>query len=99
MINSVVADPTAHARFLWRNGEIVPWEEANVHVTAVGHGSVASVFEGLKAYWSDRKQQLFCFRLREHMERLISSARLARIQCSWSVDQMVESVLELLRGK
>lgn len=98
MINSVVADPTAHARYLWRNGEVVPWEDAQVHITSVGHGSVASVFEGLKAYWNDRKQQLFCFRLREHMQRLIASARLARIQCSWSIDDLVQAVIDLLRA-
>lgn len=98
MISSVVADPAAHARFLWRNGKLVPWEEAKVHVTAVGHASVASVFEGLKAYWSIGGEQLFCFRLTEHMERLIASSRLARIQCPWSVDQMVEAVLQLLRA-
>lgn len=98
MISSVVADPAAHARFLWRNGALVPWEDAKVHVTAVGHASVASVFEGLKAYWSSRDEQLFCFRLTEHMERLIASARLARIQCPWTIDQLAEGVLQLLRA-
>jgi branched-chain amino acid aminotransferase len=98
VISSVIADPEAHATYLWRNGNLVPWTEALVHVTAVGHASVASVFEGLKAYWNEQKQELYCFRLQEHMERLVSSARLARIRCDWSVDQLVTGVLEMLRA-
>ena len=98
MSSTFIADPSAHAHFLWRNGELVPWQSAQVHVTSVGHASVASVFEGLKAYWNSGEEQLNCFRLREHMERLVSSARLARIRCAWSVEQMVDAVLVLLRA-
>ncbi len=98
MITSVVADPAAHANFLWRNGQLVPWEEANVHVSAVGHASVAAVFEGLKAYWNADEQQLYCFRLPEHMGRLLSSARLARVKCSWTEEQLIEAVVQLLEA-
>lgn len=98
MSSSHIANPHAHARFLWREGKLVPWESAQIHVTSVGHASVASVFEGLKAYWSEAEGQLNCFRLHEHMERLASSARLARIRCDWTVEQMSEAVLTLLRA-
>jgi branched-chain amino acid aminotransferase len=98
VISSVIADPQAHAKYLWRSGRLVPWNEATVHISAVGHASVASVFEGLKAYWNEERQQLYCFRLREHMERLIDSARLARIACNYTADQLVDAVLELLRA-
>ncbi len=98
MLSSFIADPKIHASYLWRNGELVPWEQASVHVTSVGHASVASVFEGLKAYWNPGNQQLYCFRLQEHMARLVSSARLARLKCSWTAEQMVAAVEELLRA-
>jgi branched-chain amino acid aminotransferase len=98
MSSSFIADPSAHARFLWRNGDLVPWQSAQIHVTSVGHASVASVFEGLKAYWNPKERQLNCFRLREHMQRLVVSARLARIQCAWTVPQMEDAVLALLRA-
>jgi branched-chain amino acid aminotransferase len=98
MSSSHVANPNAHARYLWREGKLVPWESAQIHVTSVGHASVASVFEGLKAYWSEAGGQLNCFRLQEHMERLVSSARLARIRCDWSVEGMCEAILALLRA-
>ena len=98
MIESVIADPSAHEEFLWRNGKLEAWNSSLVHVTAVGHASVASVFEGIKAYWNEEKQELYCFRLTEHIERLISSARLARLECKWSVDELVAATLLLLRA-
>jgi branched-chain amino acid aminotransferase len=58
MIESVIADPSAHEQFLWRNDALETWESSMVHVTAVGHSSVASVFGGIKAYWNAEHQQL-----------------------------------------
>src|ERR1700684_2990694 len=98
VISSVIADPQAHAKYLWCSGRLVPWNEATVHISAVGHASVASVFEGLKAYWNEERQELYCFRLREHMQRLVLSARLCRMECSYTVDQLVDAVLELLKA-
>jgi len=48
---------------IWRNGEIIPWEEATIHVNSVGHASVAGIFEGIKAYWNEDDRQLYVFRL------------------------------------
>ena len=36
------------ADFIWRNGQIIPWAEATIHVNAVGHASVAGIFEGMQ---------------------------------------------------
>jgi len=47
------------ADFIWRNGEIVPWAEATIHVNAVGHASVAGIFEGIKAYWNEEQGELY----------------------------------------
>ena len=98
MSSSHIANPYAHAPYLWRQGNLVPWDSAQIHVSSVGHASVASVFEGLKAYWNAAEGQLNCFRLHDHMERLASSARLARIRCDWAVEAMCEAVLTLLRA-
>lgn len=98
MIQSVIADPSAHEKYLWRNDKLEPWESSSVHVTSVGHASVASAFEGIKAYWNAQANQLFCFRLVEHMERLVASARLARLACPWTVDELVSATVELLRA-
>lgn len=97
-MKSVIKDATAHARFLWREGELVRWSEAKVHVSSVGHASVAAVFEGIKAYWNEQQQELFCFRLRDHVSRLLFSARLARLSCCWTEEQVLSGILDLLRA-
>lgn len=83
---------------IWRNGELVPWAEARVHVSAVGHSSVASFFEGIKAYWNPDRQELYVFRLGEHMERLVQSARMMRVDLAYDAAQLEQAVVELLRA-
>jgi branched-chain amino acid aminotransferase len=83
---------------LWREGELVKWDEATVHVRSVGHASVSSVFEGVRAYWNPDDQQLYAFRLTEHLDRLLESARLARLNVRWTSPELAEAVLEVLRA-
>ncbi len=87
-----------HARYLWRNGELVPWSEATVHVTAAGHASVSSVFEGIKAYWNPQHEELYVFRLREHMQRMVESLKLVRLGTTYSLDAMIGGVLDVLKA-
>ena len=65
------------AEFIWMNGKIIPWQEATVHVFthALHYGS--SVFEGIRIY--ETKNGPAIFRGREHYERLLFSAKVARI--------------------
>lgn len=65
------------ADYIWMNGKIIPWQEATVHVFthALHYGS--SVFEGIRIY--ETKQGPAIFRGREHYERLLFSAKVARI--------------------
>jgi branched-chain amino acid aminotransferase len=95
--NALSLPDTADPEFLWRNGEIVPWASATVHVNAVGHASVSAVFEGIKAYKADRGAELLVFRLEDHMARLVESTRLARIALGFDCGTLCEGVVELLR--
>jgi len=83
---------------LWREGALVPWDQATIHVNAVGHASVSGVFEGIRAYWNEKQGMLHVFRLHEHMQRFVESARLARLKISFSVDQLVQASLALLQA-
>jgi branched-chain amino acid aminotransferase len=85
-----------HLQYLWLDKQLVPWESATVHVNAVGHGSVSSVFEGIKAYWNDDEGQLYVFRLREHIDRLYDSLRIAELSSPYGKDDISAAVLELL---
>ena len=70
---------TAHPEYIWWNGERRPWDECTVHVTELGWSTVGAVFEGIRAYTGDDPDELYVFRLREHLERLERSMRLVRL--------------------
>lgn len=87
----------SHPTYLWWNGRQMPWEEATVHVTDLAWSTVGAVFEGIRGYWNEEQQELYVFRLREHMERLIDSMRLVRLPLDYSADELIEASLTLLR--
>ncbi len=80
---------------IWRNGEFIRWEDAKIHVLShvVSYGS--SVFEGIRCY--ETKNGPAIFRLREHMRRLIDSAKIYRIDpFPFTVDQLSAATVELV---
>jgi len=80
---------------IWFSGEFVPWDEANVHVlTHTLHYGLA-VFEGIRAYKCDNDRSAV-FRLKEHVDRLYSSAHIANIKIPFTKEQTTEAILELL---
>ncbi|MCA9832569.1 MAG: branched-chain amino acid transaminase [Thermomicrobiales bacterium] len=89
---------TAHPEYLWRNGELVKWEDATIHLTDLAWGAVGAVFEGIRAYTTADGQGLNVFRLPEHMQRLRDSSRLVRLPLSYSVDDLIGFTIELLRA-
>ena len=77
---------------IWFNGELVPFEKATIHVLShvVHYGS--SVFEGIRCYDTDRGPAIF--RLREHMQRLIDSAKIHRMETGYDLDTLCEACVE-----
>lgn len=84
------------ADYIWMNGEIMPWDQAQVHVFthALHYGS--SVFEGIRAY--DTGDGPAIFRGREHFERLLFSCKVARIPSPLGIDQWMEVAAQVLRA-
>lgn len=80
---------------IWFNGKLVPYEEATIHVLShvVHYGS--SVFEGIRCYKTERGPAVF--RLREHMQRLIDSARIYRMEIPYTVEELEAATLETIR--
>ncbi|SDX83106.1 branched-chain amino acid aminotransferase [Amycolatopsis xylanica] len=97
-MNALAAPATDHPQWIWRNGELTGWRDATIHVNAVGHASVAAVFEGAKAYRAADGERLLVFRLDEHLRRLYQSARICRLNLPFDVDRLRTAVLELLRA-
>ncbi len=82
--------------WIWRNGTLVGWESALIHVNAVGHASVSAIFEGIKAYRAADGERLLLFRLDDHLHRLYDSARLCRLRLPYQLQELRHAVLHLL---
>jgi branched-chain amino acid aminotransferase len=80
---------------IWHNGRFIAWDDARIHVLShvVSYGS--SVFEGLRCY--ETKKGPAIFRLREHTRRLLDSAKIYRIPVDYTVEQLMEAQVELVR--
>jgi branched-chain amino acid aminotransferase len=87
--------PIEKADKIWMNGEFVPWEDAKVHVLTHGLHYGSGVFEGIRAYETERGTAIF--RFREHLERLKRSADLYYIDMPYSIDKLREVTHELIR--
>jgi branched-chain amino acid aminotransferase len=85
------------ADWVWMDGEIVPWAEAKVHVSADTVLRGGNIFEGMRAYWSDAEQELFIFKNAEHLRRLRQSAKIMRMTITYSDAQLTEAFIALLR--
>ncbi len=87
--------PIRESKYIWFNGEMVPWEKATVHVMthALHYGS--SVFEGIRAY--ETPQGTAIFRLREHIRRLFDSCRIYRMDPPFTPDQVFEACRAVVR--
>jgi branched-chain amino acid aminotransferase len=81
---------------IWHNGNLIPWEKAQIHVMShvVHYGS--SVFEGVRCY--GQPQGAAVFRLPEHMQRLIDSAKIYRMPLPYSLEQLSSAVVELIEA-
>ena len=83
-----------NGKWVWFNGEFVPWEEATVHVGvhALHYGS--SVFEGIRSYETKDGPAIFC--LDQHLERLFGSCKIYRIEIPFSKDELRRAIVELV---
>jgi branched-chain amino acid aminotransferase len=80
---------------IWCNGQFIPWDDAKIHVLShvVSYGS--AVFEGIRCYETQRGSAIF--RLREHMQRLMNSAHIYRMEISFTLDSLCQAALDLVR--
>jgi branched-chain amino acid aminotransferase len=80
---------------IWKNGEFVPWDEANVHVLSHGLHYGSGVFEGIRCY--DTEIGPAIFRHQDHLDRLAKSAELYYLELPHSLEEIREGTKELIR--
>jgi branched-chain amino acid aminotransferase len=88
--------PIEATKHIWHNGDLIPWEKANIHVMShvVHYGS--SVFEGIRCY--QQGEGAGVFRLAEHMQRLIHSAKIYRMPLAYNVEQLSAAVVDVIEA-
>ena len=87
--------PIQKTEKIWHNGKLINWDDAKIHVLShvVSYGS--AVFEGIRCY--ETKHGPAIFRLREHMQRLINSAKIYRMELPFPLDDLCNAATELVR--
>jgi branched-chain amino acid aminotransferase len=82
------------ADLIWMNGDLIPWDEAKVHVLTHGLHYGTGVFEGVRAY--DTELGTAVFRHRDHVDRLFKSAELYYMPVPFSREEIRTATLDLI---
>ncbi|KAA0224119.1 branched chain amino acid aminotransferase, partial [bacterium] len=85
--------PTRHAYF---QGNVVPLEQAKIGVMTHAFNYGTAVFEGIRGNWNPDDQTVYLFRVREHMERLVQSAKILTMEVRDSVDRLCDLSVEIV---
>jgi branched-chain amino acid aminotransferase len=83
------------AQFIWFDGKFVEWEKAFIPINTHALHYGTSIFEGIRAYSSN--DNLYIFKLKDHMERLFRSASFYSIKINYNLDDLINSTVQLLR--
>jgi len=84
------------SEFIWFDGKLVPWKEAKVHVLTHTLHYGNGVFEGTRAYKTDKG--LAIFRLRDHTKRLLNSAKIVAIKPTYTLEELESAQIEVLKN-
>ena len=88
--------PITPTEKIWFNGELIPWEDAKIHVLTHSLHYGMGVFEGIRAYETDDGPGVF--RLTDHMRRMEQSAQILMMPLPYSIDEMVQAVKDTVRS-
>jgi len=88
--------PITPTEKIWMNGELIPWEEARIHLLTHTLHYGTGVFEGIRAYETDSGPAVF--RLTDHVVRLFNSAKIVMMEIPYTVDEIVQAVKDTVRA-
>ena len=83
--------------YIWKNGEFIPWAEATTHVLSHSLHYGSGVFEGIRCYENPETHKSYVFRLRDHMDRLIRSCKIACIDIDYTAEELADATVELIK--
>lgn len=85
-------------RLIWFKGELLHVNDAKVNILAPTSQFGLNVFEGIPCYWNEDTKQLYAFRLDDHYDRLIRSARLLQIDCPFSKEELKQALIDVVKA-
>jgi branched-chain amino acid aminotransferase len=97
-MNTTADDSLAKIKWVSQNNKLVRYEDAKVSVMAPGLTFATLVFEGYRAYWNEEKQDLFIFRLNDHMKRLTFSMNLLELDDPPSTETFTNDIIETIKA-
>ncbi|MFQ6135003.1 MAG: aminotransferase class IV, partial [Nitrososphaerales archaeon] len=86
---------SSRADYVWMDGEFVDWDDAKVPVLTHALHYGTAVFEGIRAYPSEDNVNIF--RLRDHIDRMMQSARIYYIDHKYTAEELCSTTVELVR--
>lgn len=84
-------------QYAYFEGKFCPIENAKVSITTTAFLYGTAVFEGIRAYWNPKTEELYLFRMREHFERMMDSVKIMHMSIKFSVDELCKLSVELLQ--
>ena len=88
--------PFSETSLVWKNGKLIPWKDATIHLAShvVHYGSC--LFEGLRAYETPKGTAIF--RLQDHTRRLYNSCKIYRMEVPYTQDEFNKGVVDCVRA-
>ena len=80
--------------YIWRDGTFIKWADAHVHVLSHSMQFGSAAFEGIRCYSTPNGPAVF--RLREHLQRLVNSVKIYRIEMPYTIDELIAATRELV---
>ena len=85
-------------RFIWHKGKIINVNDAVVNILSPTSQFGLNVFEGIPCYWNDEEKQLYAFRLDDHYNRLLRSAKLIQFDCNYTKDDFKKAFIDTIKA-
>lgn len=85
-------------RLIWLNGRVMPLREATINVMTPTSQFGLNVFEGIPCYWNEEQEKMYAFRLEDHYERLLRSAKLLEIKCPYSKEELKNALIDVVKA-
>ena len=89
--------PSQAESWVWYDGGYRQYKDAHLGLMTHALHYGTGCFEGIRAYWNEGQGQLFCILMEDHYRRMLQSAKILTIEIPYTVDQMCEMTVEVLR--